>query len=188
MSLNLPQTCNMGDSQTGLAGTIGVTLLNPDGTVKTARTTDGIYEIGGGTYGKIITFDDNWSGVIVWDTGGDTPYYAVTEYNLEGMADAIKEKTDNQPAGIQRNVALNNFEFLMVLNSDHVTPATGKTVVGEISQDGNAFSSLTNTITEVEYGIYKIDLTQIEMNAGIITLKFTANGCDQRIITIKTNL
>jgi len=91
MSLTLPQTCNMGSSQTGLVGTIGVTLLNPDGTTKTARTTDGIYEIGGGTYGKQITFDDNWSGVIVWDTGGATPYYAATEYNVEGMVDIAIE-------------------------------------------------------------------------------------------------
>ena len=52
MSLILPQTCNMGSSQTGLVGTIGVELLNPDGTTKTARATAGIYEIGGGCYGQ----------------------------------------------------------------------------------------------------------------------------------------
>jgi len=94
MSLTLPQTCNMGSSKTGLVGTIGVTLLNPDGTTKTARATAGIYEIGGGTYGKEIVFDDNWSGVIVWDTGGGTPYYATVEYNVEGMADSIIEDTN----------------------------------------------------------------------------------------------
>lgn len=187
MSLTLPQTCNMGSSQTGLVGTIGITLLNPDGTTKTARTTDGIYEIGGGAYGKQITFDDNWSGIIVWDTGGGTPYYAITEYNLEGMADAIREKTDNLPSGIPKNVALNNFKFLMVLSSDHVTPATGKTVTGEISQDGGAFSSLTNAVTEISFGVYKVNLTQSEMNAGMITLKFIADGCDQRTITLKTS-
>ena len=188
MSLTLPQTCNMGSSQTGLVGTIGVTLLNPDGTTKTARTTDGIYEIGGGTYGKQITFDDNWSGIIVWDTGGSTPYYAVTEYNLEGMADAIREKTDNLPSGIPRNVALNDFQFLMVLNSDHITPATGKTVSGEISQGNGAFNPLTNNVAEISSGVYTINLTQTEMNAEMITLKFTAAGCDQRTITIKTSL
>lgn len=92
MSLTLPQTCNMGSSQTGLVGTIGVELLNPDGTTKTARATAGIYEIGGGTYGVEIAFDDNWSGVIVWDTGGGTPYYAAIEYNLEGLSDNILER------------------------------------------------------------------------------------------------
>ena len=95
MSLILPQTCNMGSSQTGLVGTIGVELLNPDGTTKTARATAGIYEIGGGSYGKEITFDDNWSGVIVWDTGGGTPYYATVEYNIEGLVDAVLEDTND---------------------------------------------------------------------------------------------
>lgn len=85
MSLVLPKTCGMGGSKTGLVGTIGVTLLNPDGTVHTARATTGIYEISGGCYGKEITFDDNWKGSIKWDTGGGSPVYAVEEYNIEGL-------------------------------------------------------------------------------------------------------
>ena len=97
MSLILPQTCNMGSSQTGLVGTIGVELLNPDGTTKTARATAGVYEIGGGAYGKEITFDDDWSGVIVWDTGGGTPYYATVEYNIEGLVDAVLEDVADIP-------------------------------------------------------------------------------------------
>jgi hypothetical protein len=71
----------MGGSQTGLVGTIGVTLLNPDGTTHTARTTTGLYEIGGGCYGKNTTFDDDWKGSLKWDTGGGSPVYAVEEYN-----------------------------------------------------------------------------------------------------------
>lgn len=53
MALVLPKICSMGSSQTGLVGTIGITLLNPDGSIYMARTTVGIYEIGGGYYGKI---------------------------------------------------------------------------------------------------------------------------------------
>lgn len=94
MSLTLPKTCSMGASKTGLVGTIGVTLLNPDGTTKTARVTAGIYEIGGGDYGVQIVFDDNWSGVISWDTGGGTPVYATEEYNIEGLIDATLEDTN----------------------------------------------------------------------------------------------
>lgn len=91
MSLILPKTCAMGGSNTGLVGTIGVTLLNPDGTTHTARATAGIYEIGGGCYGKEITFDDNWKGSIKWDTGGASPAYATEEYfdDLATIADAV---------------------------------------------------------------------------------------------------
>lgn len=84
MSLILPKTCSIGGSNTGLVGTIGVTLLDPDGTTHTARATADIYEIGGGCYGKEITFEDNWKGVIMWDSGGGSPVYASEEYYTEG--------------------------------------------------------------------------------------------------------
>ena len=91
MGLILPKTCAMGNSNTGLVGTIGVTLLNPDGTAYSERTTMGIYELGGGCYGKEIAFDDSWNGVLKWDTGGGSPSYAVEEYNIEGLVAFIKE-------------------------------------------------------------------------------------------------
>ncbi|MBE9573954.1 MAG: hypothetical protein IMF20_02340 [Proteobacteria bacterium] len=95
MALSLPKTCAMGSSQTALVGTIGVALLNPDGTVHTARATANIYEIGGGCYGKNIAFDDNWKGSLKWDTGGGTPVYAVEEYTIDGLVDAVIEDMDD---------------------------------------------------------------------------------------------
>lgn len=91
MALALPKICSMGSSQTGLVGTIGVALLNSDGSIHTARTTAGIYEIGGGYYGKDISFPDNWKGIIKWDTGGGTPIYACEEYTTDGLLDAAEE-------------------------------------------------------------------------------------------------
>lgn len=89
--------------------------------------------------------------------------------------------------GIPKNVALSNFGFLMVLSSDHITPAVGKTITAKISKDGGAFIVCTNTVVEVSNGFYKIDLTQAEMNAGVIALKFTEADCDQRSITLVTS-
>lgn len=100
---------------------------------------------------------------------------------------AIKAKTDNLPSGVKKNVALSGFTFLMVNGTDHVTPEPGLTVTGQILQDGGAFAALTNAVVEIGNGVYKIDLTQAEMNAGIITLKFTATGADQRTLTIITS-
>ncbi len=101
---------------------------------------------------------------------------------------AIKAKTDNLPSGVPKNVALSNFTFLMTLSSNHVTPATGKTITAEISQGGGAFAACTNAVTEIGSGFYKINLTQTEMNATIIGLKFTETDCDQRSITIVTSI
>lgn len=122
-----------------------------------------------GTYLKIL-YDD-------WLNGG----------RLDLLLDAIKAKTDNLPSGLPKNVALSNFEFLMVLSSDHITPATGKTLTEEISKDGGVFAACTNNASEVGSGVYKIDLTQAEMNADVIVLKFTEANCDQRTITILTS-
>ena len=107
---------------------------------------------------------------------------------LQTDSTAIKTKTDNLPSGITKNVVLPKFTFYMVLSSDHVTGAAGKTIVGEISKDGGTFAAITNTITEVGDGLYVIasGFTQAEMNAGIIDLKFTETDCDQRTITIHT--
>jgi hypothetical protein len=123
---------------------------------------------------------------ILIDTGTTIPGTITT---LQTDSTAIKAKTDNLPSGIAKNVALPKFDLYMVLSSDHVTGATGKTITGEISKDGGAFTTITNAITEVSSGMYVIasGLTQAEMNAEIITLKFTETDCDQRTITIHTS-
>jgi len=100
--------------------------------------------------------------------------------------DAIKAKTDNLPSGVSKNVALSNFTFYMTDSDDHVSAKTGLTVTAEISKNGGAFSACTNSVTEISSGLYKIDYTQTEMNADIVTLKFTATGADQRVIIITT--
>ena len=96
--------------------------------------------------------------------------------------------TVEQLAGVPKNVALSNFTLYMVLSSDHITAATGKVVTGERSLDGAAFAACTNAVAEIGNGVYKINLTQAEMNANVITLKFTEATCDQRTITIKTSI
>lgn len=106
---------------------------------------------------------------------------------LDLLIDVIKAKTDNLPSGIPKNVALSNFEWLMVDSTDHITPKTGLTVTAQISKDGGAFANSTNSAAEISAGVYKIDWTQTEMNADIVCFKFTATGADQTTIVIKTD-
>jgi len=133
---------------------------------------------------KIDTMQGNVTDILT-DTGTTIPGTIST---LQTDSTAIKAKTDNLPSGIAKNEALPKFDIYIVLSSDHVTAATGKTIVGQISKDGGAFAGITNPITEVSDGMYTIDsgFTQTEMNADVITLKFTETDCDQRIITIYT--
>jgi len=106
---------------------------------------------------------------------------------LDLLIDAIKAQTDDLPSGPAKGVELANFEFLMVLSSDHITPATGKTLIEQISKDGGAFVACTNDAAEIGSGVYKITITSTEMNADVIVLKFTEANCDQRTITILTS-
>ncbi len=82
------------------------------------------------------------------------------------------------------NTALNNFEFVLVDSSG--VPVTGQTVTATRSIDGGAVSSCANSVSEVSNGIYKIDLATSDLNGAVITLRFTASGAQDRLITVIT--
>lgn len=88
MTVSLPRSVAFGGSKTGL-GSVGMTLLNPDGSEHTARTTANIYETDGGGYGKNIEFPDNWKGIIKWDSGEGSPVYAYEDYNYLEMSGEV---------------------------------------------------------------------------------------------------
>ncbi len=88
--------------------------------------------------------------------------------------------------GIKKNTAFDDFEFPMVLASDHYTAATGLTVTGQMSIDGAAFANVNGTIAEVGSGVYQIDLTAADTNGDVITYKFSEATADDTLITITT--
>ena len=140
-----------------------------------------------GSAGKLLV--DNINATISSRNATTPPTVAAIRSEMEGVGTkltAVKDKTDNLPSGMAKNVAVPKFEVFMVLDSDHITAATGKTVTGVISKDGGAFAALTNSITEVSNGTYIIasGLTQDERNADVSTLIFSADDCDDLVITI----
>lgn len=88
--------------------------------------------------------------------------------------------------GIKKNTDFSNFEFLMVLTSDHVTPATGLTVTGQRSIDGGAFAAVSGTISEVSNGIYQFDALAADTNGDVITWRFSSVTADDAFYTFKT--
>lgn len=72
---------NFGAAKSGLYS-VGYTLYTSAGVLQQARTITGVYEVQSSTgiYGAFISFEDNWSGFILWDTGEATPVYAVESY------------------------------------------------------------------------------------------------------------
>ncbi len=87
---------------------------------------------------------------------------------------------------ITKNAAFPNFEFLMVLTSDHVTPGVGLTVSAQRSIDGAAFASVAGGIAEVSNGIYQFDALAADTNGDVITWRFSAATADDTFVTFKT--
>jgi len=87
---------------------------------------------------------------------------------------------------ITKNAAFSNFEFLMVLTSDHVTPGTGLTVTAQRSVDGGAFTGVAGGIAEISNGIYQFDALAADTNGDVITWRFLSATADDTFVTFKT--
>ncbi len=122
----------------------------------------------------------------VADAARLAPAGTVEAGSIDEQTTAIKAKTDNLPESIKKNTALNNFLFLMVDGTDHVTPKTGLTVAGTRALDGSAFAAITGTISEISNGIYSVDLTAADTNGDFIGYRFAAAGADDTFIGVKT--
>jgi len=113
---------------------------------------------------------------------------AANQTTMQSDVTAIKTKTDALPSQYKKGVAYSNFSTFIVLSSDSKTPGTGLTITGQIQKDGGSFAALTNSITEIALGFYRVDLTAAEMTAAdTINLVFSATGADDRSMTISTN-
>lgn len=120
------------------------------------------------------------------DAAGTAPTAVEIRQEMDSNSTKLAEISADLPSRITKNVALNDFTFLMVDETDHVTAETGLTVSGTISKDGAAFGALTNSVVEIGNGMYGVDITQAEMNADSIILRFTATGADDRFVSIMT--
>ena len=99
--------------------------------------------------------------------------------------DAVQEIRDAILPKI--NTALDDIPFVMVLSSDHVSPATGLTVIATRSiNGGTSFSATTGTVTEATDGVYHFDASAADMNGALVTFKFTSATADDTFVSIRT--
>jgi hypothetical protein len=101
--------------------------------------------------------------------------------NLPADIDQIKADLPNLPT---KNVQLTAFTFFMASGS---TAKTGLSVTAQISKDGGALATCSNSVAEISNGLYTITLTATEMNADVVTLRFSATNADDRIILLLTH-
>ena len=86
---------------------------------------------------------------------------------------------------IKRNVAINNFSFIMVDNNGVPLPNLAA-VTAQRRLDGGAFAACANGVVLVGGGVYEINLAASDLNAITGMLKFSAAGAKTRYITFLT--
>jgi len=116
---------SFGSSKTGIA-TVGYEQVGAAGASLVARTTTGVYELGGGVYGVDIVLAAGCRSIL-WDTGEAVPIFATEDV----MENYIKQ---------------------LILNKRHTNPSTGKHTLFEevddatILVEGDIFEDIAGTI------------------------------------------
>jgi hypothetical protein len=160
----------------------------------TAGTSDGIHAAAG-TGGVDIrgnitgNLTGNVSGNVTVGTNNDKTGYSLTQSFPSNFSTLGIDGSGNVSINgrVKKNTALSNFPLKMVLSSDHLSPATGKTVTVQRSLDGAAFANTSAvTATELSNGWYTISLVAGDLNANTVILRATASSCDTTEISIVT--
>lgn len=176
------------EGPTGLVGTLGVRIENPDGTTHTARTTAGIVEVeaGSGVYVKanLTAPDTVGTYIILWDTGGGSPVFSTEELVVthtlpasalptSGIIDLAEYKTlmGVQPADTRKDTQITA-----------LLPAAAKAVR---TYTGRNFEIASGPATEREFqydesGMLDIDdctnITAIETDAGVANASYSLDS------------
>lgn len=85
---------------------------------------------------------------------------------------------------LKKNTAFSGFSLVM-FNTSGVA-ATGKTVSGSVSIDGGAFGALTNSVSEIGSGAYKVNLAAADTNGNDLLFLFTATDCKPLFLKVIT--
>jgi hypothetical protein len=84
---------DFGSAHAGIA-TVGYQVLDSAGSVVIARTTSGVFEIGGGKYGANFTVAAGFVGTVYWDTTSGSAVSACERIDLAGVTLAAGTITD----------------------------------------------------------------------------------------------
>jgi hypothetical protein len=126
-------------------------------------------------------------GAVTVGTNNDKTGYSLTQAFPTNFSSLSIDSGGNvaTTSNIKKNTAKSGFMFVMTDSTTHA-PKTGLTVAATRSIDGGAFSSCTNSATEVATGTYVINLSATDTNGDHIMLRFTGTGADDLNIEIVT--
>ena len=152
----------------------------------TAHTDGGFLAIGNGSYRLDLPDAAFAAGANYVEFGGTVTGMIVLPGRVR-LVDFDLESANVAIAGVmKKNTAFANFPFLMTDSTTH-NPVTGKTVTATRLLDGGSFGAGTlGSVTEIANGLYRLDLGAGDTNGNAVTLRFTASGCDDTVMTFLT--
>lgn len=87
-------------------------------------------------------------------------------------------------AGVTSNIKKNSASRITFVMTDSTThaPKTGCTVTAQVSLDGAALASCTNSPSEISSGLYTLVLAAADTNANELAYRFTASSADDLVV------
>jgi hypothetical protein len=83
----------------------------------------------------------------------------------------------------KQSTATYHIPLYMVLSSDHITPATSKTVTVTLSKNSAGFGAASGAVTELTSGVYKLAANATDTDTlGSLVVLATASGCDPYLV------
>jgi len=73
-----------------------------------------------------------------------------------------------------------------MLDASTGNPAVGLTVTGERAVDGAAYVAMSNSVSEISDGTYKVNISNNDVNGGFVMWKFEASGAKNRYVAFIT--
>jgi hypothetical protein len=127
-----------------------------------------------------LTGWDNQDGV----RGGCTALPNATPGGAGGLPTCDANNSVKIQTGLKKNQALTAFEFVMTdATTGGLVP--GKTVTVTRNIDGGAFAAGTlSAVTEIGAGLYRVDFAAADLNGNVVTLKASATGCSDTLVTL----
>lgn len=175
-SINGADGYPFGDGATVFGNQNFTNFFNNSGVLSTKEQED----VGGGS-GDWTTNEKNEIKTVLGITDTGTP----DDTPADGVMNRIYLKTDNLPHSIKKNTALNNW-FLEMFDASTGQPATGLTVTGEVVLDGGAYQALTNAVSEVAFGTYRVNLAAADVNGDTGMFRFSASGAKDTFMSFVT--
>ncbi len=181
-------------TSTGAAGIDWANIENPTTAVAltgtTPSTSTAIASVSGAVgsvTGAVGSVTGNVGGNVTGSVGSVTGAVGSVTGNVGGNvtgnvggSTASITNTVKTGGAIRKNVASQTFPIYMVLTSDHITAATGKTLAVQVSKDGVAFGNIAGSVAEIGNGWYLVSFAQADTNCDACAYRATAASTDNR--------